>query len=198
MDAVVAALITAVVGAIGGYIVGNWRLKYEHLHDRRAGVIAKLCELLATVQRGVVGFTSPLQPGDVDRRKQAAEAQRAFFELVNYYRANEVWLEPDTCKKVETFMDNVYLPLGDYIDDLDERGYPQTSEGRAQGNRIMRETQPLRRELIDEFRAILYPPRWHDAPLRFLRRTPARNRKPDEHASGGDSAPSAPNQHPPG
>ena len=82
-------------------------------------------------------------------------------------------------------MDNVHLPLGDYIDDLDERGYPQTSEGRAQGNRIMRETQPLRRELIDEFRAILYPPRWYDAPLRFLARITARNRKPGDDSGAG-------------
>ena len=83
MDAVVAALLTAVVGALGGYIVGNWRLKYEQLHERRGEVIAKLCELLATVQRGVVDFTSAYQRGDVDRYEQAAEAKRAVFELVD-------------------------------------------------------------------------------------------------------------------
>jgi hypothetical protein len=183
MDAVVAALITGVVGAFSGYIVGNWRLKYEHLHERRAGVIARLCELLAAVQRGVVSFTYFAQSSNIDRREQAAEAQRAFFELVHHYHSNEVWLEPDTCKKVETFMDNIYLPLGDYIDDLDERGYPQTAEGRTLGNRILRETQPLRRELIDEFRAILYPPPLYDAPLRFLDRITARNRKPGDDAA---------------
>ena len=53
----------------------------------------------------------------------------------------------------------------------------------------MRETQPLRRELIDEFRAILYPPPWYDAPLQFLERIQARNRKPDDKL-GGDSGPS--------
>ena len=184
MDAVVAALLTAVVGALGGYIVGNWRLKYEQLHERRGEVIAKLCELLATVQRGVVDFTSAYQRGDVDRYEQAAEAKRAFFELVDYYRANEVWLEPDTCKKDETFIDNVHLSLGNYIDDLNERGYPQTPEGRAKALRIQQETQPLRRELIDEFRAILYPPRWYDAPLRFLEHLQARTRRPGEDVEG--------------
>lgn len=157
------ALITALAGVIGGYILGNRRLKYEHLHERRAEVIAKLCELLAAVQRGVVDFTNPVQSRDVDRREQSQEANRAFFELVNYYRSSEIWLAPDTCEKVEAFMDNVYLPLGDYVDDLDERGYPQTPEGRTQGHRILRETQPLRRELISEFRAILYPSSWYES-----------------------------------
>ena len=177
MDAVVAALISAVVGILGGYILGNRRLEYEHLHERRAGVIAKLCEHLAAVQRGVVGFTNPFQRGDVDRHEQAGEARRAFSELVDYYRSNEVWLAPGTCEKVESFINNVYLPLGDYLDDLDERGYPQTPEGRAIGNRILREIQPLRRELIDEFRAILYPTPWYDAPLRFLEWLQTRNRQ---------------------
>lgn len=170
MDVVVAALITAVIGVLGGYIVGNWRLKHEHLHERRAEVIAKLCELLAAVQRGVVDFTNPWQRGDVDRREQSQEAHRAFFELVNYYHSNEVWLEPDTCEKIEAFMNSVYLPLGDYVDDLDERGYPQTPEGRTQGRRILQETQPLRRELISEFRAILYPSLWYEPLLQVMER----------------------------
>jgi hypothetical protein len=87
MDAVV-PVISAVVGVLGGYIVGNWKLKYEHLHERRAEVIAELSKLLAAVQRGVVDFTNPLQRGDVDRRQQAEEADRAFSELVECYRSN--------------------------------------------------------------------------------------------------------------
>jgi hypothetical protein len=172
MDAIVTVLVAG-VGVLGGYIVGNWRLKYENLHERRAEVIAELSKLLAAVQRGVVDLTNPLQPRDVDRREQAEKAQRAFFELVECYRSNEVWLEPNTCQKVEAFMDKVYLPLGDYMDTLDERGYPlgpQGEQGRTLGRQIMREIQPLRRELINEFRAILYPPRWYEAPLRVLER----------------------------
>jgi len=65
----VAPVITAVVGILGGCIVGNWRLKYEHLHERRAEVIAELSKLLAAVQRGVVDFTNPFQPHDVDRQE---------------------------------------------------------------------------------------------------------------------------------
>jgi hypothetical protein len=185
MDALV-PLVVAVVGGIGGYVLGNRRLKYEHLHERRAGVIARLCELLATVQHGVLGFTDPFQSGGADREAQAREAQRSFIELVDYYRANEVWLDPDTCKKIESFLTNVHLPLGEYFDDLDERGYPKTSEGRSAATRIIQETQPLRRELIDEFRAILYPSPWYDAPLRLLARLPRRNRKDDTGSGEGN------------
>src|SRR5215208_5650861 len=103
MDAVVtvlAAVLAAVAGSLVGYIVGNRRLKYEHLHERRAEVIARLCELLAAVQRGVSSLTNPLQTSDVDRYEQAGEASRAFMELVDYYHSNEVWLAPDTCEKI--------------------------------------------------------------------------------------------------
>jgi hypothetical protein len=71
MDTIAAAMITAVVGILGGYLVGNRRVKYEQLHERQAEVIAKLCELLAALQRDVADLTSPLQSGDVDRLEQA-------------------------------------------------------------------------------------------------------------------------------
>ena len=111
----------------------------------------------------------------------------SFFELVNYYRSVEVCLDFDTCLKIEKFMDNVCLPLGEYMDTLDERGYPlgeQGQRGRDLGRRIMRETQPLRRELIEEFRTILYPPPWYDAPLRWLGRIQGGTRKPTDDETG--------------
>jgi len=154
---VVAPVLAAVVGVLGGYIVGNWRLKYEHLHERRAEVIAELSRLLAAVQRGV-GVLG--QRGAANRLELAREAGRAYNELRGYYHSNEVWLDPDTCDKVESFVDNVYESLRDYLGDLDERGYPKSEKGRAAGKRISEETEPLRRELMEEFRAILYPPRW--------------------------------------
>jgi hypothetical protein len=184
MDALV-PLVIAVVGGIGGYVLGNRRLKYEHLHERRAGVIARLCELLVAFQHGVVGFTHPFQSGSADRANQAQEAQRSFSELVDYYRANEVWLDPDTCEKIESFITNVQLPLDEYFDDLDERGYPTSPEGRSAANRITQETQPLRRELIEEFRAILYPPPWYAAPRRLLAWLQNRPRKGDTGSGEG-------------
>ena len=114
---------------------------------------------------------------ETDRKKQMQEANRAFFELVHHFYSNEMWLDPETCLKVEKFTEFAYLKMGEYVDDLDERGYPTTTEGRALSREIMREIQPLRRELIAEFRAIVYPPPWYDAPLRFVEWLPPRNKK---------------------
>jgi hypothetical protein len=162
MDAVVAAVVTAVLGLIGGYVIGNWRLKYEKLHERRAEVIAELSKRLAVMQDCAVRLTNEQQPRDVDRAAQIAQTEKAFFDLRDSYFANEAWLEHDTCLKVEAFLSAVHESLLAYVDTLNEKGYPmgeQGKQGREIGLRIKREVQPLRRELIDEFRAILYPPR---------------------------------------
>lgn len=160
MDVIVPVL-TAVVGIIGGYIVGNRRLKYEHLHERRARVIAELSKLLTAVQRGVVDFTDPFfQHGDVDRPQQAEDAKRAFFELVECYQANEVWLDVRTCIKVESFLDTVRFRLSQYFDELDEGAYARSAKAQGLSAQITQETESLRRELLEEFRGIMYPPWW--------------------------------------
>ncbi len=48
MDAIVAAFITAMLGTLGGYIVGNRRQQYAHLYERRADMIAELTKLLSS------------------------------------------------------------------------------------------------------------------------------------------------------
>jgi hypothetical protein len=96
------------------------------------------------------------------------EANRAFFELVHYFYSNEMWLEEDTCLKIEKFTQFAYQKMGEYVDDLNDRGYPTSEEGRELGSRIMSEILPLRRELINEFRAIVYPAPWYESALTSL------------------------------
>jgi hypothetical protein len=180
MDAIVAAVITALLTGGGGYLWGNRRLRHERLYDRRADVLSRLGELLYEVQRGFITFTSPFVSRDADRKGQMDEANRAFFELIHHFYSNEMWLDPETCLKVEKFTDFAYLKIGEYVDGLDEQGYPKTNEVWTLGRQIMREIQPLRRELIAEFREIVYPPPWYDAPMRFLALLPSRNsQEPD-------------------
>jgi hypothetical protein len=131
-------------------------------------VLSRLGELLYEVQSGFVTFTSPFQAGEVDRKEQMEEANRAFFELVHYLYSHEMWLEEDTCLKIEKFTQFAYLNMGAYVDDLNERGHPGSAEGREIGQRIMNELQPLRRDLIAEFRAIMYPPPWYESALTSL------------------------------
>ena len=168
MDAVAAAIVAALLSGLSGYLWGNRRLRYERLYGRRAEVLSRLGELLYEVQRGFVTFASPFQSGEADRKEQMEEANRAFFELVHYFYANEMWLEEDTCLKIEEFTQFTYLKMGEYVDDLDERGFPQSTEGRQLGTLIMRELQPLRRGLITEFRAIVYPAPFYDSALTSL------------------------------
>lgn len=46
MDAVVAAIVTVVVGGLGGYLLGNRRMRYEQLYAQRAEVLSTLGSLL--------------------------------------------------------------------------------------------------------------------------------------------------------
>jgi hypothetical protein len=185
MDAAVAAVVAALLSGFSGYLWGNRRLRYERLYVQRAEVLSRLGELLYGVQRGFVTFTSFYQSGDPDRKEQLEEANRGFFELVHYFYANEMWLEEDTCLKIEKFTQFAYLKMGEYVDDLNERGYPQSAEGREIGNRIMSEIQPLRRELTAEFRAIVYPPPWYESALTSLG---LKNKKSSELSERSDNS----------
>ena len=167
MDAVV-AIIAVLLSGLSGYLWGNRRLKHERLYERRAEVLSRLGELLYEVQGGFLTFTSPLQSGEADRKEQMEEANRAFFELVHHFYSNEMWPEEDTCLKIEKFTQFAYLNMGAYVDELDERGHPSSAEGREIGLRMLNELQPLRRELIDEFRAIVYPAPWYASLLASL------------------------------
>jgi hypothetical protein len=152
------------------YLVGNRRLRHERLYERRAQVIAKLSELLYLMQRGLVSWASPFQLQDVDRDEQRKAANEAFFELVIYYNSNAVWLDPQTCENIDSVTETAWTTAWDYMDNLNERGHPQNKEGRDASIRLYRELPVLRRTLEREFRAILYPPPWYDAPLRMLDR----------------------------
>jgi hypothetical protein len=183
MDAVVpllAAVLGAAVGTFGGYILGNRRLKYEKLYERRAEVIADLSEKLYALHIGISSFVSFASFGDLDdeeRGEQHIAAYEAYIEFSRYFSQNEVWLAPDACDRVEQFLSEVKQPLDDYTEGLDERGVPLESETMFLGLEIARQTVLLRGELVTAFREILFPPPWYDAPLRLLEWLQARDRK---------------------
>jgi hypothetical protein len=191
MDATVGAVIIAVVGGPLVYLLGNRRLRYERLYERRAEVIAKLTEHLYLMQRGLVSWTYFFQPEDVDRDEQRKAANDAFFELVIYYNSNAVWLDPQTCENIDSVIETAWTTASDYMDNLNERGHPRNKEGLDASVRLYRELPVLRRNLEMEFRAILYPPPWYDAPLRLFERVTHRNRESTgdvaNEASEGDA-----------
>lgn len=184
MDAVVAALITAVIGGPIFYALGTRQRRLEGLYERRAQVIARLSELLFLMQRGFSTWANPFQSADVDRDQQRRKASEAFQDLVTYYHSNSVWLDPATCAKIESVMESAWTAALDYTDEMNKRGYPKNKAGRDASIKLTYELPVLRRNLEDQFRAILYPPPWYDAPLRFLERIQPRNRQTSE--SGPD------------
>lgn len=177
MDAIVAALITTVVGGPIFYALGTRQRRLEGLHERRAEVIARMSELLFLMQRGFASWANPFQYAGVDRDEQRKTASEAFHELVTYYHSNSVWLDSQTCEKIESVMETAWMAAWDYVDNTNERGYAHGQEGREASRKLYRELPVLRKELEDQFRTILYPPPWYDAPLQLLERIQVRNRQ---------------------
>ena len=186
MGAIAGPLVAAVVGGLVVYVLGTRQRRLEGLYERRAVVIARLSELLYLMQRGFSTWANPFQYGGVDRDEQRKAASDAFHELVTYYHSNSVWLDPQTCEKIESVMETAWAAAWDYVDNMNERGYAHGKEGRDASRKLYRDLPVLRRDLEDDFRAILYPAPWWDYPLRVLEGLQTRNRKPAEDATEQD------------
>jgi hypothetical protein len=190
MDAVVAALITGLITLLVSgplaYYFGLQRSRHERLDEQRALVIAELSRLLWRFQMTALLGTNPNQPPQV-RAQRIAENQQAMTELSHYVFAHALWLDAETNEIIESFLLDMTNTLNLYEANLDEQGYP-SDVGIAAARHIFEAVPAVREKPKAKFRAILYPPPWYDAPLRFLERTQARNRKPDADASGGNSA----------
>ena len=197
MYVVVAAVISAVLGGLFVHVLETRKLRYERLFERRAEVISKLSEKLYTMQFVFTVVANPYKQ-DADPNEQIQDANRAFDDLRHYYFSNAIWLDPEDCEKVESFIEMAYITMGDYISDLNERGHPQSATGRDAALRIRAEIQPLRRELEKRFRDILYPPDWYEPLLRFLERIQSRNRQPSESVPARTDGRSGDSQRPQG
>jgi hypothetical protein len=81
MDAVVAAIVSAVLDGLVVYILENRQLRHERLFERRAEVIAKLSELLLLMQSHLIDWSSPFQSSASNRDEQACRAAAAWEEL---------------------------------------------------------------------------------------------------------------------
>jgi|SRR5215203_3982572 len=174
MEAIAVALLSILVGGPIAYVLGTRRARFERLYEKRAEVMARLSELLYLMSRKALAWTSPVQAADTDRQAQGKEASEAFDEFIAYYGSNSIWLEPETCERIESFIRTVRNSLVEYADDLNEEGHPGSRAGREASLRIAKEIPALRRELEEAFRAILYPRRWR-SPLRVLARREGRN-----------------------
>ena len=166
MDAVlplitaVAPLISAGAGVLGGYLLGTRQARVERLYNREAKVISEIYKRLYRVQQAFVLWTNMRQPAKVDRDQQRQQATECLDDLRDYLFEHSVWLVSETADKVEAFLGTVFEMGFTYLDDLNDNGYPKSRKGHNAGARIVAQLQPLRRQLEQEFRAILHPSPW--------------------------------------
>ncbi len=160
-------MIAAVVGLPIAYFLGYRQTRFERLYEQRALVIAELSRLLWRFQMTALLGTNPDQPPQV-RAERIAENQQAMTDLNYYYFANALWLDAETNQRIESFLMDMTNALRRHQGDLDEQGYPGSHVSIEEARRIFYMVPTVREELAARFRAILYPPPWYDAPLRFL------------------------------
>lgn len=185
MDAVFGALITAVLGGPIFYFLGTRQRRLEKLYERRAEVIAKMCELLVEVEDMTLRFSGRGRKGSSGKHVKLPDVEYptiedymvTYRELNSYYQKNSIWLDRVTCDEIDEFNHNLFMVEADYLLKLDRDGIPRSAEAREAAERLLLEIPPLRADLESRFRAILYPPPWWDYPLKVLEGIQARSRK---------------------
>lgn len=160
---IIAALISGTVLLVSGllaYHLGKRASRHERLEEKQAEVFARVSELLFEVELGYLTSTSPFGYEGEDRKAKIESAAKKHNELYGYYHSHSIWLDPATCGTIEKFLGEVFGMFNDYVDDLDERGYPGSAAGREVSSRVMKEVPALREELAGQFRVILHPRPW--------------------------------------
>jgi len=114
--ALVSGALAVVAAAIGGtlaFFAGKRRaeheIRYANLYQRQADVIADLHRLLYDLQRSVANLTAMVEfAGDPSKQQKLKEAGALLNKLQDYYQRNSVWLDDDTSKKLQAFLDQIY------------------------------------------------------------------------------------------
>lgn len=180
MSVIAGALITAILGGLILYLSGIRQQHFGRLTERRAEVIADLSKFLYQTQRNFIVFTT-IAPADMEGRKQQKDqAQQAYNKLVEHYHSNTVWLDMETCDKVEYFLDVLAQNMQAYMNDLDAHLVPQSKSAHEIGLWMKTEIPVFRRDLENQFRITVYPPPWYEAPLQFLAQLQPRNLEPSD------------------
>ncbi len=137
----------------------------EIQYQRRAEVISRLQELLVENERAFQLWTQPFVDDQGDLRERAREV---YSTLYDYYRANTIWLDRQSCDKIEDYLDINHDVLSDLLmltepsptlrewnlPDNPGRGEMRSSAVR----RVLVELPNLRREIEEGFREVLGQP----------------------------------------
>ena len=135
------------------------RIRFSHLHERQAEVIAEVFGRLERVHQAFKKWMSPMQPGGVDMFKLRDETAEAYLELVRYYYPHAIWLDPDTCNAINELIDGLWESFIDFAYDLDSDGFPKDKRQWVDTwKKVQKEVPEARARLDRRFRQILGVP----------------------------------------
>ncbi len=180
-------IVSALLGAAGGYFVRKFldarQIRYRHLYERRAEVIAQLYKLLVEAGDALRLWGSPF--GGYQEEQQR-DFERRFDELHRYYRTSSLWLDNQTRRALDAFFDEAravhlrIIDLQDFrsLEEWDElQSGSETPISRADARNMVQrkartEIPKLVEQLREDFREIIEISdlRDRDAPRRWWQR----------------------------
>lgn len=85
------------------------QIRFSNLHERRAGVIAEVYQLLVKVHAASAIFTSPVswngQPSKETQLRQARSDVHAFYV---FFDQNKIWLPASVCDQIEKLVKDIH------------------------------------------------------------------------------------------
>lgn len=182
--AIAAGVAGVVLGGIIGYLVRRLldarQIRYRHLYERRAEVIARLYKLV--IEAGDALNTWAAWFGGY-RKEQQPGFERGYNRLLHYYRTNSLWLDNQTRQALDTFFKetrevrHLLVDLREYRSAEDWNDFQSGSESpmsKAEARskierKVTVEIPKLEEQLREDFREIIEISdlRDRDAPRRF-------------------------------
>jgi hypothetical protein len=107
---VLIALLSGVVGILGGYISGVLRTLNEHRNERRDAALAEIFKEMSLFYRSLVSWTNapnpdPNEPSPVSGGIPVrTHVNRQYDELLRTFYGNSIWLGKDTFDLIEGFV----------------------------------------------------------------------------------------------
>jgi hypothetical protein len=172
----IAVVMIAAAASLFGVVLGGYlqirstehQIHYTKLHENRAEVVE---HLYAQLYEADIAFKRWITPSGYDREEQMKVVAQRYNELVDYYFPHALWLEEESREKLEALIATMKRVFEDFrvlpdsgaprhIQAWNEPPSEQIPKLRHEVTmKVLKEIPELRKQLLDEFQAILYPRR---------------------------------------
>lgn len=131
-------------------------IRFTTLHQRQADIIAKVYELLDDLHLAFRRWAAFMRPADADMAELQAKTGVSFQAFVDYYHPHAIWLDRDTCDKINDIVNDMNKSFIGLSFDLDKNGFPTDRDAwKAAYDRINGKVPEARQSLEARFRSIL-------------------------------------------